>query len=198
MEAGFHNPEAGTVRYAIIPERSRFTVQAFAAGALAGFARNPTFAVRRFSGRLCLSPSPDGRSSIELTVQADSLELLGEFGDKDRREISTRMLGEALETRRFPTITFSSTAIESAKITENRYRLRIPGRLFLHGVTRPVQIDARLQTAFRETRLSGECTLSPSVFGIPRVAALGGLIKLKDELKFSFDLFARREEGETR
>jgi hypothetical protein len=43
-------------------------------------------------------------------------------------------------------------------------------------------------------RASGDFTLSQSDFGIKPVSVAGGALKLKDELKFSFEIVARKQE----
>jgi hypothetical protein len=45
-------------------------------------------------------------------------------------------------------------------------------------------------------RASGEFALRQTDYGIELVSAAGGTIKLKDELKFSFDIVANREASE--
>jgi hypothetical protein len=43
-------------------------------------------------------------------------------------------------------------------------------------------------------RASGEFLLSQSSYGIKPVSVAGGALKLKDELKFSFEIVARKQE----
>ena len=43
-------------------------------------------------------------------------------------------------------------------------------------------------------RVSGEFTLRPSDFSIAPVTAAAGAIRLKDELKCTFDVVARKQE----
>jgi hypothetical protein len=42
-------------------------------------------------------------------------------------------------------------------------------------------------------RASGEFTLSQSVYNIKPVSVAGGALKIKDELKFSFEIVARKQ-----
>ena len=65
-----------------------------------------------------------------------------------------------------------------------------PGR---HSVARPHEVEAQLRLSDGEARLSGDTSVSQSAHRIREVSALGGLIKLKDELKFKFDLLGRKE-----
>jgi polyisoprenoid-binding protein YceI len=180
------------VRYALGPAPSRFTVQAVAGGMLSGFAHSPSFAIREFTGELRFTPETFADASFRLTVKADSLTLTDSVSPKDREEIEGRMRREVLETSSYPEIDFQSTEIAADKVADNWYRLRIKGELRLHGVKRPQSVDAQLRAIEDQVRLSGQCTLSLSAYRIKPVTALGGLIKLKDELKFDFDLAGRK------
>ena len=76
-------------------------------------------------------------------------------------------------------------------IARGRYRLRIGGRLTLHGVTRPHR--GRRGIAGLRRCASGSAARTPlrlSDYRIRPVTALGGTIRLKDELRLTFDLVA--------
>jgi polyisoprenoid-binding protein YceI len=105
------------------------------------------------------------------------------------------MRQEVLETARYPTIAFESTAISADKIADGWYRLAITGKLSLHGAANPQHIDAQLRLMDEEARLSGDHKLLQSAFRIKRVSALAGMIQLQDELKLTFDLAARSQHG---
>jgi polyisoprenoid-binding protein YceI len=181
------------VRYTLDPASSRFTVQAFAGGMLSGFAHSPTFAIREFRGELRFTPETFADASFHLTVRADSLTVADSVSPKDREEIEGQMRREVLETAAYPEIDFQSVEITADRVADNWYRLRLKGELRLHGVKRPQPVDAQLRILEDQVRLSGQCTLLLSAYRIKRVSALGGLIKLKDELKFDFELAGRKE-----
>jgi polyisoprenoid-binding protein YceI len=180
------------VRYTMDPASSRFTVQAFAGGMLSGLAHSPTFAIRAFTGELCFTPETLADASFHLTVRADSLTVTDSVNPKDREEIEGRMRQEVLETAVYPEIDFQGAEITTGKVADNWYRLRLEGELRLHGVKRAMAVDAQLRIFEDQVRLSGQCTLLLSAYRIKPVLALGGLIKLKDELKFDFDLAGRK------
>ncbi len=188
------NPlSTSATRYVLDVPNSRFTVQAFAAGFLAAFAHSPTFAVRDFSGEFRFSPDGAGQSSFEMTVQAQSLQLTDDVKESDRQEIQKTALDDVLEVGKFPQISFRSAQIVITKITEAWYRAEIRGDMRLHGATRPLSIDTQVRLAERAMRVSGEFTIKFPDYQIKRVTGLAGLIKIKDELKFSFDLSGRQE-----
>lgn len=174
-------------RYRIAPDRSRFTVHAHAVGLLSAFAHSPTFAVRDFGGEIRLGPSAQSLE-LDLTVNPASLELEDRVSDLERREIEARMWGEVLETSRFRELAYRGRATQAEAIGQGRYRLTIAGDLTLHGVAHPHRIDAELIVFADGLRLGGATTLRMSEHGIKPVTALGGTIRLEDELKFAFDL----------
>jgi polyisoprenoid-binding protein YceI len=182
------------VRYTLDAAQSRFTVQAFASGLLSGFGHSPTFAIREFTGELRFAPDAPGEASFSLTVKADSLKLPDAVSPEDRDEIENRMRQEVLETASYPEIVFQSTQITTAKIADGWYRLQLAAELRLHGVKKPHAVDAQLRLSEDQARLSGQCTLLLSAYRIRPVSALGGMIKLKDELKFDFDIVGRKQE----
>jgi len=183
-----------TDRYALIPERSRFTVQAFAGGPLSGFAHNPVFAVRQFSGQVNFAPEALD-PSCQIIVQADSLSLIGNVKTRDRLEIERQMFDEVLEVKKFQRIAFHSTEFAATKIADGWYRAQIRGGMQLHGLALNQLIDLQLRLSDNELRLSGEFPLSLTAYRLKRVSALGGMIQLKDELKFSFDLIGQKQES---
>jgi len=187
--------ETSAVIYRVDARRSRFVVRAFATGLLSAFGHSPTIAIRDFTGEVQFSPDHLEASSLHLRIKADSLEVTDEVSDKDRREIERQMREEVLETARYPEIVFESTAVAAEKVSEGQYRVRITGNLSLHGVIRECSINAQVIAGGDALRANGEFPLRQSDFSIKPVSAVGGTIKLKDELKFSFDIVANKLKG---
>ena len=180
-------------RYRIDSQRSRFTVQAFATGLLAGFAHSPVFAVRDYQGEIQWPMESSDEAAFQMTIRASSLELTDQVKEGDRTEIQRQLMQEVLEVDKYPEISFRSTKIAPTKIADNWFRSQIEGDMKLHGMTKSLQADSQVRILDQEVRLSGEFSLLLSAFKIKRVSALGGMIKLKDELKFVFDFIAREE-----
>ena len=174
--------------YKAASDQSRFSVQAFAGGMLASFAHNPRFTVRTFSATLEFDPESPAGSSIELTVDANSLWLTDDVKPSDRQEIERAMRSQVLETEKYPQVAFASTEIAADKVTEGWFRLRIKGDLMLHGITDAHAMEATLRMQERRLRLTGETIVRLSDFRMKTISALAGTITLKDEVKLSFDL----------
>jgi polyisoprenoid-binding protein YceI len=187
--------EDATVRYAIDSQGSTFAVQVFAAGLLASFGHDPKIAIRKFQGEVSFKRSglTIEEARLNITVQADSLEVVDDISAKHRQEIHRKMREEALETDRFPEITYECSRV-SASGSGDRFWAVLNGELTLHGVTRSLPVSARAVVNGDWVRASGEFSVKQSDFEIPPVAAMAGTIKLNDAAKCTFDIVARKQE----
>ena len=181
------------MRYRIDHGRSRFMVKAFATGMLSAFAHNPTMAIRDFTGEVEFSPDSPEQSSLNIRIQSGSLEVVDEVSDKDRREMELQIREDVLETDRYPEIVFESTNVSADRIMASQYRAKIKGNVTLRGLTRDCEITAQIIAGPDTLRAHGEFPLKQSDFNIKPVTAVGGTIKLKDELKFTFDIVAHKQ-----
>lgn len=188
--------ETGAVNYRVEARQSRFVVKAFATGLLSVFGHSPTIAIRDFTGEIRFSPDHVDEAWLRLRIRAESLEVADEMSNKDRREIERQMRAEVLDTARYPEIVFESINIAVEEVMSSQYRAWITGKLSLHGVTRQCEIAAHVIAGEDALRANGEFTLRQSLFNIKPVSAAGGTIKLKDELKFGFDIVSSKIKGE--
>jgi polyisoprenoid-binding protein YceI len=184
--------QAVAARYVLDVGMSRLQVRAFATGLLSGFGHNPTFAVRDFKGEMRIPPSGLEDASIQLRIAKGSLEVTGDIKDKDRRDIERVMKDDVLETERYPEIVFESSSVSADKTGETQYRVRLNGELSLHGVTRSQEVNGYLTMGEDQLKAYGNFSLLQTDYGIRLVSFAGGALKVKDELKFTFDLLARR------
>jgi polyisoprenoid-binding protein YceI len=187
------SPETSAVHYTIDPASSRFTIRAFAAGLLSGLGHNPVIAIRDFSGEVNFAPDDLTKSSVGMTIQAGSFEVQNDVSEKDLREIIRTMNDQVLEAKRFPEIAFESRQVSGMKLGESLYVMKIEGDLFLHGITRPQTLSANVAPADDKLRVYGEFSIKQSDFKIRLVSVAGGALKVKDELKLSFDIVAKND-----
>jgi polyisoprenoid-binding protein YceI len=186
--------EAATVRYLIDGRASRFTVQAFATGLLSSFAHSPTIAIPDFEGEVLVNLDALERSSLRITIRADSLTVTDDISGKDRDEIDRRMRTEVLESDSYPEIVYESSKVSASKTGQGQYWVALTGELTLSGITRSQPIAALVSVNEDTLRATGDFSLRQSDYEIAPVSAVSGTIKLKDELKFSFDISARRQQ----
>ena len=78
-------------------------------------------------------------------------------------------------------------------LADGRSHGKIAGDLSLHGVTRPIMIPAYVTLLGDMLRANGDFSILQTDFGMKLASAAGGALKLKDELKLSFDVVARRK-----
>ncbi len=188
--------EKAVVRYIADAGQSKFIVQAFASGLLAGFGHNPTIAIRDFTGEVQCTPGSLINASVRFVISAKSLAVIDDVKEKDRKEIETMMHDTVLETSRYPEIIFQSTNITVTRVVEGRYKARIIGELTMHGVTRGnLWVQAQVKVEGDSIRAQGDFTLKQTDYNIKLVSVAGGALKLKDELKFTFDIVAHQEQG---
>lgn len=186
-------PEGITVRYNIETKGSTFTVRAFATGLLSAFAHNPTISIPDFEGEVLLNPDAVEQSSLRIVAHAASLTVTDDISAKDRDEINLRMHDEVLESDSFPDIVYESTRASASKTGEGQHWAAITGELGMHGVKRNQPISARISVNGDTLRATGEFSVRLSDYEIRPVTAAGGTVKLKDELKLSFDITARKQ-----
>ena len=177
-------------QYAIDAKLSRFVVQAFATGFLSMFAHSPKIAIRGLSGDIQFDPDSPADASLRVVVDPVAMSVIDET--RDKVEIERVMRDEVLEVSRFPEIVFESTRVSATKLDDTRYRIDIAGRLSLRGVTRDHALSADAILMGDLLRSNGAFTVLQSDYGIKLVSVGGSAIKVKDELKFTFDLAARR------
>lgn len=186
----------GPVHYRMVAGESRFTVQAFAEGLLSAFGHDPVIAIRDFSGDVQFTPGTLTDGLVKMTIRADSLATSEDVKEKDRAEIDHKMHEDVLETARFPEIVFTSTSITANRQGEGRYRARVIGDLTLHGVTQNnLWIQAEVTITEEKVRAQGQFSLRQTDFQIKPVRVAGGTLRVKNELKFEFDISAIADSG---
>lgn len=188
-------PKDARVRLIIDATQSNVVVQVLAAGILSAFAHSPRIAALDVRGSVDLTTMGGTLtgSTLSLRIRSDSLEVTDDYSEKDREEIRRRMRQEVLETDQYPEIVYECSRL-TASGAGDRYWVVLKGDLTLCGITRATPITAKVSISGDNLRASGEFTLRQSDFGVVPVTAVAGTIRVKDELKCTFDVLARRQE----
>jgi polyisoprenoid-binding protein YceI len=179
------------VRHVIDTRASQFTVRAFASGLISSVAHSPKIAIRDWSGEVQTGESLEDLS-LKVRLKTSSLEVLDELRDSDRRELHRVMNHEVLESSRFPEAVFQSLETHSEKLANELYRLKVQGQLTLHGVSSNHSFAAQVSLGADTARAYGEFTIRQTHYNIRIASIAGGNLKLRDELKFSFYVLARK------
>ncbi len=182
------------LRYVVDARASRFTVQAFATGVLSVMGHNPRIGIRSFMGQVDFSAEASKAANFRLALQANSLGVLDDISDKDRREIEQNMNDQILESSKYPDIVYLAPDVSVTRLESALFSAIMNGALSFHGVTHNQSVPARIAVFDEMLRASGEFSLKQSDYGIKPVSFAGGALKIKDELKFSFEMVARKQE----
>ena len=180
------------VRYTMDSRSSRFMVKVTTGGALAKLGHNPTISIAEFKGEVDFVPDNFEESRVTVRIHAESMIVTDDMNDKDRAEIQRNMQKDVLETEQFPEISFESTSLEAERVLEGLYRVQIAGNLTLHGETRRHQTKAQVVFMRDKLRVSGDFSLRQADYNIKLFSVGMGALKIKDELKFTFDIVANR------
>jgi polyisoprenoid-binding protein YceI len=186
-------PTSTLVVYIIDPGISRFTVRAFASGMFSAFGHNPTLAIRDFEGEATFSPDAIEDSRLVLRIKAASLSVTDKISDKDRRELESAMNQDVLETSRYPEMVFESSNVSASKAGDGQFLVNMLGTLTLHGVSNSQPVAAQISITGDMLRAHGDFTVLQSAYGIKPISVAGGALKVKDELKCTFDIVARKK-----
>jgi polyisoprenoid-binding protein YceI len=180
--------------YRLDAGRSRFNVQAFAEGFFSPFGHDPVIAIRDFEGEAECAPDTLEAAKLRVTVRADSLAVACDIKERDRVEIEQLMREQVLQTARYPEILFESTSVKASGLSCGRFRVRVVGDLTLRGVKgRDLRIQAEVKTTEDALRARGGFTLRQTDYRIKPVSVAGGALKVRNALKFSFDIFAGKQ-----
>jgi polyisoprenoid-binding protein YceI len=180
--------------YRLDASRSKLMVRAFAGGLLRFKGHDHIVAARDFSGEARLTPGAITPASLTLTVRAASLaETRDVFTEEQKKVIDGELRDVVLEPDKYPDITFKSTDVSVEPRGGDLYNLKLGGDLTLRGITRRVVIPAEVTLRGGEMHARGEFDIKRSDFKVPATSALHGTVRVRDRLKVSFDIVARRD-----
>ena len=185
--------QQASVVYRLDPARSKFMIRAFAGGLLWFKGHDHFVRAGDFTGEARLTPGSVSPASLTLSVRAASLaETRDVFTPQQKKIIDGELRDIVLEPDKYPDITFKSTDV-SADARGGVFRVKLGGDLTLRGVTRHVTIPVEVTLHGDELRARGEFTVKRSDFKVPATSAFHGTVRVRDRLKVSFDIVARKE-----
>ena len=147
---------------------------------------NYTARFKRFDANLQFDPANLAASKVVASVDVDSLET--DFPDPAKLDFNAKLKGTGwLDVARFPRMEFESRQIDVTGVNT----LRIHGDLTLHGVTRPIVLEATFNGGYAghpmdpnaRIGFSAQGTLKRSEFGIAYgIPAPGTTMGVSDEV----------------
>lgn len=187
------NADLAASRYRLDASQSNFMVRAFSGGLLWFKGHDHFIRVRDFTGEAQLTPGTINPASLHITILAASLEETRDVFTPQQKQIINKELREiVLEPDKYPEIAFKSTSVTGKTTNADQYDLKIDGDLTLHGVTRQITIPTIVTIIGNDLRARGEFTIERSDFNVKATSALHGMIRVRDKLKFTFDIVGHR------
>jgi polyisoprenoid-binding protein YceI len=178
-------------RYRIDAGKSTFMVRAFSGGLLWFKGHDHLIAIRDFNGEVAVTPDNILPASLQMTVKTNSLvETRDVFTEQQKQIINKELREIVLETEKYPEITFRSTNVTGKLGTGGVFDAKIEGDLTMNGVTRRIVIPAEVTLVGNDLRAKGEFTVDRGDFKVKATSAFHGLVRVRDKLKFTFDILA--------
>ena len=176
-------------------KKSRFIVETQTTGLSAMFAHDHKIEVRNFTGQATFTRAEGRGASLDLTVQANSLYLLGENEIGARQSIESVLREDVLETAKYPEIVFKTRSVTSERRGDGTFDVRLVGELNLHGVKRAITIPVRVSLEGETLHAIGVFEIRQTDFNITPFSFVGGSVGIKDVVTLSFDLVATQIHG---
>ncbi len=182
-----------TIRFRLDSSQSKFIAHALRGGLLWFKGHEHLVAAREFSGEAQITPDKITPASLQLTVRTDSMVETSDAFTESQKQIINKELREiVLEPAKYPEIVFKSTEVTGKPLGNGQYDLKIGGDLTLHGVTRHIVIPAKVTLRGNDLRAVGEFSINRGDFKVKATSAFHGMIRVRDKVKFSFDIVGHR------
>jgi polyisoprenoid-binding protein YceI len=182
-----------SVSYTLSARESKFMARAYAGGLLWFKGHDHHLAAREFSGEVQLTPETITPASLRLSVKSESLVETGTaFTDQQKQIINKEIRELVLHPDQYPEIVFQSTAATSKSLGGGRYDVKLTGNLTLHGVTRVEEIPVKVTLSGDTLRAIGDFQINRSNYKVKATSAFHGLVRVRDKIKFEFDIIAHR------
>ena len=143
-------------------------------------------AFTKVNGTIQFDDKDISKSSVEVTIDADSVDTRVPNRDKDLRS------DHFFDVQKYPTITFKSTKVEQVEPG----KLKVTGDLTIHGVTKPVVLDVEGPTAAvkdpwgnQRAAANASTKINRQDYGVKWNATMdGGGLVVGDDVAITIDL----------
>jgi polyisoprenoid-binding protein YceI len=180
-------------RFRLNPTQSKFIAHALRGGLLWFKGHEHLVAAREFTGEAQITPETITPASLHLVVKADSMVETSDAFTEPQKQIINKELREiVLEPAKYPEIVFKSTEVKGKLLGASQYDLKIAGDLTLHGVTRHIVIPAKVTVTGKGLRAVGEFSIDRSDFNVKATSAFHGMVRVRNKVKFTFDIVGDR------
>lgn len=135
------------------------------------------FRFPQFTGSFNTDPA-----KVELQFDVKAMQCFDTWlSEKDQKKVLEHALGkETLDAAKYPTVTFTSTAVDGQAVT---------GMLTIRGISKPVTVTVKQAG---EGQYEGSAVFKMTDFGIKPAKAALGAVGTKDEMTLQFRLTGTR------
>lgn len=182
----------GQSDYAVDPQRSVLRIKLGKSGLFGFLGDEHLIEARVGRGSIRHAPENLTRGAVQLEIPAASLRVLDpNLSENDRAEVQATMESDrVLDVESHRLIRFDSTKVE-----KRGNELIVTGNLTLRDRTRPVRVRCRLEQEGETLKVTGEAKFKQKDFGIEPVAAGLGTVKVKNEIRLVFEIYASPASG---
>ena len=181
------------VRYRLDASKSAFMARAFSGGLLWFKGHDHFITVKDFDGEVTVTPDTILPASIQMTVKTNSMVETRDVFTEPQKQIINKELREiVLETEKYPEMTFRSTNVNGKMNSNGVFEAKVEGDLLMHGVTRRIVIPADVTLVGNELRSKGEFSIDRGDFNVKATSAFHGMVRVRDQVKITFNLVANR------
>ena len=187
--SGYPAPE----RYRLDASDSKFIAHALRGGLLWFKGHDHLVAASQFSGEAEITPDLIAPASLRLVVKTESMRETNSLFTEQQKQIIDKELREiVLLPAKYPEIVFQSTDVKGKSLGNGQYELKIGGDLTLNGVTRRIVIPAQVTLMGNDLRARGKFSVDRSDYKVKATSAVHGLIRVRNKIKFTFDIVGHK------
>lgn len=187
--------DAAATTYTVVESKSSVRIHVGKSGAFS-FAGHKHEVQAPVSGAVIADSANLKASSVTLTFATAKMRVVAEGEPQgDAPKVEEAMHGpKVLDVPRFPEIRFKSKTVSGQALggSSSSYELVLVGELSLRGVTKEITVPVKVTIAGRVLTATGEATILHDQFGMERVSAGGGTVKVKNEIDISFQIVAEQ------
>ncbi|MDQ1392778.1 MAG: hypothetical protein QOF30_1755 [Acidimicrobiaceae bacterium] len=165
------------------PQDGKVLVNVYKDGMAAKMGHDLTLEATSWSGKADINPDDPSASSVQVTIDAGSLEVVeGKGGakplsDNDKRDIKKNITDKVLRD--------TSISFESTGVSGSTPRLQLKGDLTINGQTQPVNLDLNVDDS---GHAKGTASFKQTQFGLKPFSAMMGALKVKDSVDITIDV----------
>ena len=167
---------------------SRFSLTVEKTGLYRG--KKHLFLFEKYQGTLQFDPAKPTESQIQLTIDSASAVCKDDWVSAgDLKKVMETTFDDMLAVKRYPTMTFASSAIR--ELGSVKYEAQ--GMLTIRGIPKPAVVAVQLNASDPgRLRLDGSAKIKLTDYNLKPPSAILGAIGTKDEMTLNFTISATR------